>query len=651
VFEIAGHGFSNGDWVYLASMGGMPQLSGRFGIVANKTTDTFELTDLRGNAISTAALAAYTGGGTAARVYEVATPYTESDVFDLHYVQSADVLTLTHPSHAPRELRRLGATNWQLDLITFDPTIAAPSAAPTVSTAGAGGGSPENHTYVTTAIKEGTLEESYPSLGAGVPFDLTIAGNRVLVDTVTVSGAVRYNVYEYTGGIYSFVGQTDGAQFVDNNITPDTSKTPPIPNNPFTGSGTWPRAVSYHEQRRCFGGSINLPQTIWMTRSGTEANLSYSIPAQDDDSITARIVAREAQVVRHLVPLGDLLAFTSGGVWRISAGNADYLSPSSFRPQAFSYTGASNVQPMVTSQSVLYAPDRGAHIREVTYKATPDGGGAGFGVDDVCVLAPHLFDYQSVVQLAYAKSPLQILWAVRGDGLLLGMTHVPEHEVKAWHRHDTQGSFEAVCSVAEGDEDGVYVVVQREVDETTVRYIERMHSRQFEGIEDCFFVDSGLTYSGPATDTIRGLDHLEGCDVVALAAGGVESGTVENGALTLASEATPVHVGLGYVCDLQTLPLALETAGLGQGVPKNVSEVFVRVRQSKGVMVGPSFDKLRPYRQRTTEPYGTPTRLVSEVLAVKPDGQWQEDGAVCVRQSDPLPLEVSSMTLETSSGG
>lgn len=40
--------------------------------------------------------------------YEITNPYAEADLFDVHYVQSADVLTLVHPNYAPRELRRLG---------------------------------------------------------------------------------------------------------------------------------------------------------------------------------------------------------------------------------------------------------------------------------------------------------------------------------------------------------------------------------------------------------------------------------------------------------------------------------------------------------------------------------------------------------------
>ena len=44
--------------------------------------------------------------------YEVATPYAEHQLFSLKFVQSADVLTIVHPDHAPAELRRLGALSW-----------------------------------------------------------------------------------------------------------------------------------------------------------------------------------------------------------------------------------------------------------------------------------------------------------------------------------------------------------------------------------------------------------------------------------------------------------------------------------------------------------------------------------------------------------
>jgi hypothetical protein len=739
VFTSNAHGYSNGQWVFLSGIGGMSSLTGRWGIIAGATANTYTLLDLFGNPINTAALPAYTGGGAAARVFEIASPYASADLLDLHYVQSADVLTIAHVNYAPQELRRLGATSWSLTPVTLAPTIATPGT-PTASAGGPGGGTATDHTYVVTAVASGTLEESLPSGAAGASCDLTVVGNFVDVTIPAVAGAIRYNVYKYPGsassGVAGYIGQADGGSFRDTNITPDTSKTPPIAYSPFvaqgaigsvtvltsganyggagplsslnvhlsisdpTGTGAVikgflllgsflgvavlnpgrgytsptvvvtdtsgagagatfsvalaatanPQAVSYFEQRRCFGGSGPNPQHLWATRSGTESNMSYSIPAQDDDAITARIVAREAQTVRHLVPLGDLMALTSSGVWRIAASDGGALTPATFSVKPQSYVGASKVQPVVTSDSVLYAQERGNHVREVTYKWNLQR----YTADDMSVLSPHLFDFRTIKQFAFSTTPYQVLWAVRDDGVLLGMTYQPEHEVKAWHQHNTQGSFKSVCAIPEGTEDGIYSIVQRTVQGQNWFYIERLHTRQFAALKDAFFVDSGLTYSGAPVATVSGLWHLEGQSVSVLTDGGVHPvRTVVGGSITLEAPASTVQVGLGITADVQTLPVTQETAAaFGQGTTKNVNEIWLRLYQSSGIKAGPSFASLREYPQRTAaDNYGAPPGMITGIAQFKLDPSWQADGTVCIRQSNPLPLTLVAMTLETASGG
>jgi len=59
-------------------------------------------------------------GGTVQRVYEITSPYSEDDIFGLHYVQSGDVIRITHNDYAPRKLSRLSDDNWTLEEIVFD---------------------------------------------------------------------------------------------------------------------------------------------------------------------------------------------------------------------------------------------------------------------------------------------------------------------------------------------------------------------------------------------------------------------------------------------------------------------------------------------------------------------------------------------------
>ncbi|CAB4131896.1 hypothetical protein UFOVP137_21 [uncultured Caudovirales phage] len=424
--------------------------------------------------------------------YEVTTPYLEADLFDLHYVQSADVLTIVHPNYAPRELRRGGATSWTLTTISFVSALSAPGS---VSASATGTGS-TTYSYKITAVGDNGLDESLASSAANVTNNLLTSGNKNTITWGSVSGAVRYNVYKQANGaLYGYIGQSDGTTFIDDNITADISKTPPLQYNPFGSSGNYPGAVSYFEQRRCFAGTINAPQNIWMTRTGTESNMTYSLPTQEDDSINFRVAAREANTIRHIVPLNNLVLLTSSAEWRITSVNSDALTPSSVSVKPQSYIGSASVQPVIVNNNLIYAAARGGHMRELAYNWQA----SGYVTGDLCLRTPHLFDNLTLVDMAYGKAPTPIVWSVSSSGKLLGLTYVPEQSVGAWHQHDTDGVFESCCVVAEGDEDRLYVVVKRTINGSVKRYVERMASRFFTSQADAFFVDSGGTFNGTNT--------------------------------------------------------------------------------------------------------------------------------------------------------
>lgn len=648
VLSYTGADPANGDWMFLDDITGMTALNGRYVKVAgvNAGANTFQLTDIHGGAnIDTSGYGAYTSGGTASRVYEVATPFLEADLFDLHFEQSADVLSIVHPNYAPRELRRVAATNWQMTTVSFSPTIAAP-AAPTVSSSGGGS---TTYTYKTTALAAETLEESLASTSTAVTgVALTTAGSFNTITPATVAGAVRYNVYKLSSGLYGYVGQTDGSAFTDNNITADVSQTPPEANTPFTGASNYPGAVGYHDQRRCFGGTDNKPSNFWATRSTTENNLSYSIPTRDDDAIAFRIAAREVNRIRHIVSLDQLVLLTSGGEWKVAPLNSDVLTPDSASPKQIGAEGASNVPPVVASNTVIYVQESGTRPREMKPNQYDT---SALDIRDIAIMAPHLFDDYTLVDLAYAKTPNKMLWFVRSDGKLLGLTHLPEHDVLGWHLHDTDGLIESVACAKEGREHALYAVIQRTINGRSVRYIERQHSRHFSTPAGAFFVDCGVTYSGPPTSAITGLWHLEGVAVAVLADAAEVTGlTVVDGAITLDGNASTVHIGKRITADLKTLPLSFETQAAGQGLTKNVNEVYLRVHESSGYQVGPSFDQLQDTTMRGDENYGMPPALVTGVEQVTIMPEWGQDAQVCIRQSVPLPVTVLSMTLEVAVG-
>jgi archaellum component FlaG (FlaF/FlaG flagellin family) len=472
-----------------------------------------------------------------------------------------------------------------------------------------------------------------------------------------------------------------------------------------------------------------------MTKSGTESTMAYSLPTQDTDRIEFRVAAREANTIRHIVPLTQLILLTAAAEWRVTSVNSDALTPSSISVRPQSYVGASNVQPQIINNALVYCAARGGHVRELGYSWQS----SAFVTGDVSLRAAHLFDNYSISDMAFSKAPIPLLWFVSSNGRLLGLTYIPEQQVSSWHWHDTDGSFESCATVAEGNDDVLYVVVKRTINGQTKRYIERMASRHFDDIKDCFFVDSGLTYNGnntsPTTVTISGgtnwgpgesltiflssttywsltagnvndaivltaadgteyrititsviagnealgrvdkvlpagfrntavtnwalaikdiggLSHLQGKTVSILADGAVQpQQVVTAGVVSVPRPATIIHVGLPYDSDLQTLPVALQIDGFGQGRYKNVNKAWLRVYQSSGIFIGPDVNNLTEAKQRTREPYGTPPSLKTQEILVMTTPTWQDSGQVFVRQSDPLPLTCVALTLEVSIGG
>jgi hypothetical protein len=577
--------------------------------------------------------------------YQVATPYDEADLFDLRIVQSNDVVTITHPNYAPRELRRLGVASWSLDVISFGPSLSAPTGVSVTATDGTGA---TTYTYKVTAVAGTTLDESAASASATCTNDLLTTGHSNTIGWSAVTGAKRYRIYKESNGLFGFIGQAEGTSFVDDNIAADLGYTPPEGYAPFSGAGDYPTACSYFEQRRVFAGTLNAPSSVWATRSGTESNLNYSIPARDDDALSLRMAAREVNAVQHLAPLADLLALTSAAEWRIGSADGGALTPSSRKVRPQSYVGAGPATPIVVGNSILFAAARGGHLRELGFNS--DAG--GYITGDLSMRAPHLFDAFDVIDLAFVRAPVPIVWAVSSTGNLLGLTYVPEQQVGAWHWHDTDGAFESICAVPEGDEDVLYAVVRREVNGATVRYVERMASRAWVNLEDAFFVDAGTTYAGPQATSITGLTWLEGKTVAILADGAEHPPrVVTGGAVSLDWAASKVHLGLPITADLQTLPAAVDAQAMGQGRAKNVNRAWLRVQRSSGIMAGPEFSRLVEHKQRQAEPYGTPPRLVSDEISVAVLPDWTSGGQICVRQSKPLPLTVVSMSLEIEVGG
>ena len=202
------------------------------------------------------------------------------------------------------------------------------------------------------------------------------------------------------------------------------------------------------------------------------------------------------------------------------------------------------------------------------------------------------------------------------------------------------------------DEYQLYLLIKRYVDGATKRYVEFLTNFEFgEAQDNAFFIDSGLTYDSVPTTTISGLDHLEGETVSILADGATHATkTVSGGNITLDRSAQKVHVGLNYDSILQTLRIeAGATQGVAQSKVKRINEVTVRLHKSLGVEVGGDLDNMEniPFRSSAAI-MGSPIDLFSGDKKIELRDDYNVDGHVFVRQTQPLPLTVLSIYPEVT---
>lgn len=718
VVTATAHGFENGDEVYLSGIVGMTELNGRNLRVSDKTADTFKIKDLAGNYVNTSGYGAYVSGGTAARIYEIETPYAAEDVnaLELQYIQSADVVIFTHQGYAPQKLSRAGDTNWTMEDITFEPGIAAPANL-TSDSPGAG------YDYVVTAVADESREESLPS---------AVENATTQTSTLTwdaVSGAVEYNVYKSLNGVYGFIGTAVGTSFQDSSIEPDTTQTPPIERNPFETD--FPATAAFYQQRLGFANTPLNPATCFFSRTSNIYNFTTRSPLQDDDAATFTLVGRRVNATRWMLDVGGkLLVGTAAGVWSIEGGTSGTLTPTEPNPRQQVYGGTSPLAPIAIQGTALHIQERGSIVRDLSLPTLS----SPLDSKDRTIFSSHLFKRHTIVDWTYQEVPNSIVWAVRDDGVLLGLTYVREHEVWAWHRHETDGLVESVCAIPEGDEDSLYLIVRRTIDGREVRYVERMATREIGDIVDYVGMDSALSYDGRNTNgaktmtlsggstwthpelltltcsaseftsadvgneiqltgpdgdlvlceidaytsgtvvqvrpdrdvpsnmrnaalsgwahavrTVGNLWHLEG-EQVSIFADGLVVGnpndeddtafTVEDGEVELDAPYARIHVGLPYISDLGTLDIDQVQGETTAGKKMNVGEVTIYFESTRGVLVGPNEDNLVEMKIRERENYDQPVDLVTgkRTILIKPE--WNSNGRILIRQTDPLPMTI-----------
>lgn len=478
-------------------------------------------------------------------IYEIVTPWAESDLFNLKFTQSADVMTVCHPSYPPKEIRRYAHDNWQIaDVVTNNgpfedintvqtSTVYASAETGTVTLTSnvaifgaeqvgqlfyleqpAVDSIPVWETSKTTAIndvrradnnyyrantagKTGTLRPSHDEgmawdgwggtgdTDTGVQWEYLHSGFGIARITAVASNALSATATVISRIPSNVVGSTKAsykwARFAWNSVN------------------GYPSTVTYYQQRLFFAASAAQPQTIWASRTGDYKDFGKNLPIQDDDRIVYTYAGRQVNQIRHLIDVGSLIVLTSGGEFVAKGDQNNTLTPSSFSLSSQGSNGSSIVPPIAVANIALFVQEKGSVIRDLAYSFDVDG----YQGNDLTILANHLFQKHRIVDWSFAIVPYSSAFCVRDDGKLLVMTYLREQQVFAWAPQSSDGLYESTCSISEGSEDAVYFSVQRVINGQTVRYIERLSSRLFTDDQDAFFVDCGLSYDGRNTGNSR----------------------------------------------------------------------------------------------------------------------------------------------------
>lgn len=414
----------------------------------------------------------------------------------------------------------------------------------------------------------------------------------------------------------------------------------------FSATTGHPAAVTFFEQRLVFANTTAQPQTLFFSVGGSFEDFADGIDA--DDALTYTIGSNQVNVIRYLTSSRVLIVGTSGGEFAVSAsGSAEPLSPTNAQIKRQANYGSANIQPIQVGNVTMFVQRASRKVRELVYNFDSDS----YQAPDLTVLAEHITD-SGITEMAYQQEPDNIVWCVLTDGRFVGMTYRREENVVGWHEHILGGSFGSGNSVVESvavipgdlDEDNVYLVVKRTINGATARYIETFSNFDFgTDVEDAFFVDSGLTYSGSAATTISGLNHLEGQSVSILANGATHPNkTVSSGSITLDRSVTKAHIGLGFDSTLQTMRVdAGGTEGTAQGKIKRIHDITLRLFRTVGIQVGSSESEIDriPFRS-SADDMDTALSMFTGDKELEFRGGFDNDGFIVVKQNQPLPTTV-----------
>lgn len=330
--------------------------------------------------------------------------------------------------------------------------------------------------------------------------ECTAADDAALNITLSCQRYYHYGIVKITG----FMSATSVSATVIRTLG-STSATKLWSEGAWSDERGHPVTTAFFEGRLFYAGTPYRPLNIWGSRIQDYENMDVG-DKLDDDAVKFTVDASMQNIIRWLVSHEVLLIGTSSGEWRLgSVDPADAITPTNpMRPKEQTTYGSKEIQAILLANAVLFVDAQGRRVRGAQY-IFEKGELGGYDAPDYTMLSEHITE-SGIIGMAYQQNPYPILWCVRDDGVLIGMVFEPGQKVWGWFRCVIDGDVESVAVIRGVAEDEVWIIVKREINGNTKRYVEYFKPRDWgDDQADCFFVDSGLSFDGGDAVTITGI--------------------------------------------------------------------------------------------------------------------------------------------------
>ena len=312
----------------------------------------------------------------------------------------------------------------------------------------------------------------------------------------TVTEIIDENTFTYTAG-GAANSTEDGGGYV---VIVSHAPTLDWDEQSWSAKRGYPAAVTFHENRLCFGGTLAEPDAIWMSKIGEYFNFDVG-EAADTDSINLIAATGDVNEIRYMVSNRDLQVFTASGELYVPTYLNQAITPTNAQIRKQTPYGTEFVQPVSIDGATIFAQKDGKVVREYIYTDAEDA----YTASAVSTLASHLINDPKCLAVAHSAFGLPDSYAAltlgSGDMALFSSNRAERRA--SWTRVTTEGSFCSVVAV----HDRLFA---------NIWYNDQLHLCEFDGTLgiDNYITDQVIS-AGATLPTIQNGD-FEGNSIVTI---------------------------------------------------------------------------------------------------------------------------------------